>query len=231
MEKEQLFENILKENVELDNNFAQFKEAFEDNMKSYLNDAETLDGIIDKELSGRWSVRSYRDYYVVLNVKGKGFGDYDRFNKGDRAEKVNKLAPYDYEKMMFHHIDDFWEDLKEDFQREFDIELCSLGRSGGWWGFRADEFVDHIVVKDSALRDIYDQRVGTLFVGTEDEDDVEDIAVDVLEDMDVDLSSLVEIEPSFKESLEAMDASITKTSDYWETDEFNDEEYNAQYNV
>lgn len=231
MEKEQLFENILKENVELDNNYAEFKEAFEDNMKSYLNDAETLDGIISKELSGRWAVRSYRDYYVVLNVKGKGAGNYDRFNLNNRAESVDKLAPYDYEKMMFHHIDDFWEDLKEDFQREFGVELCSLGRQGGWWGFSADDFVDHIVVKDSALRDIYDQRVNTLFVGTEDEDDVEDIAVDVLEDMSIDLSSLVEIEPSFKESLEAMDASITKTSDYWETDEFNDEQYDAQFNV
>ena len=116
MEKEQLFENILKENVELDNNYAEFKEAFEDNMKSYLNDAETLDSIVSKELSGRWAVRSYRDYYVVLNVKGKGAGNYDRFNLNNRAESVDKLASYDYEKMMFHHIDDFWEDLKEDFR-------------------------------------------------------------------------------------------------------------------
>jgi hypothetical protein len=229
MEKKQLFENILKENVELDDAFSRFREAFLDNMKSYI-DEETIDNILSS-VSGRWALRSYRDYYVVLNVKGKGFGNYDRFNFENRAEKVNKLASYDYEKMMFRHIDDFWDDLKEDFQREFGVELCSLGRYGGWWGFSADDFVDHIVAKDSALRGIYDQRVGTLFVGTEDEDDVEDIAVDVLEDMSIDLSSLVEIEPSFKESLEAMDASITKTSDYWETDEFNDEEYNAQYNV
>ena len=89
MEKEQLFENILKENVELDNNYAEFKEAFEDNMKSYLNDAETLDSIVSKELSGRWAVRSYRDYYVVLNVKGKGAGNYDRFNLNNQIGRAS----------------------------------------------------------------------------------------------------------------------------------------------
>ena len=226
MEKEQLFENILKENVELDDAFSRFREAFLDNMKSYI-DEETIDNILSS-VSGRWALRSYRDYYVVLNVKGKGWGNFDLYNKDNRAASW-KLASAGYESIMQHHQDDFYQEWNETFKEEFGVDVYVLGRSGGWWGFKEDDFLDELTVDNDKLREVFDSRYATLFAGTEDSDDEEDVAVEVLEDDSVNLAEIIKIDPEFKSYMEDFAASVDKTSDYWESEEFNDEQYKADF--
>lgn len=226
MDKEQLFENILKENVELDDAFYRFREAFLDNMKSYI-DEETIDNILSS-VSGRWALRSYRDYYIVLNVKGKGMGNFDLYNKDGRAADV-KLAAASYEDTIRYNIDGFYQDWRETFKDEFGVNLYVQGRMGGWWGFKEDDFLDKLTVDNDKLREVFDSKYATLFAGTEDSDDEEDVAVEVLEDDSVNLAEIIKIDPEFKSYMEDFVASVDKTSDYWESKEFNDEQYKVDF--
>lgn len=226
MKKEQLFENILKENVELDDAFSRFREAFLDNMKSYI-DEETIDNILSS-VSGRWALRSYRDYYVVLNVKGKGWGNFELYNKDNRAPDV-KAAEHNYENNLQYYRDGFYQDWRETFRDEFGVELYIMGRMGGWWGFKEDDFIDRLTIDSDKLRRVFEEKYSTLFAGTEDSDDEEDVAVEVLEDDSINLAEIIKIDPEFKSYMEDFAASVDKTSDYWESKEFNDEQYKIDF--
>lgn len=226
MEKKQLFENILKENTELDDAFYRFREAFLDNMKSYI-DEETIDNILSS-VSGRWALRSYRDYYVVLNVKGKGMGNFELYNKDNRAPDV-KAAEHNYENNLQYYRDGFYQDWRETFRDEFGVELYIMGRMGGWWGFKEDDFIDRLTIDSDKLRRVFEEKYSTLFAGTEDSDDEEDVAVEVLEDDSINLAEIIKIDPEFKSYMEDFAASVDKTSDYWESKEFNDEQYKIDF--
>ena len=92
-----------------------------------------------KEIPGKrsWELYVDREPYIVTNVKGQGFPDYDavvelaaREGKVDEARIRNHVTPAFFD-------DYFWDQVK-DAREAFDTQVSAVGRSGGYWGLPFD---------------------------------------------------------------------------------------------
>lgn len=214
-------------------NFNDFKEAFIDRIKE--SDIEDILSNLEDTLDiGNWSLRTWHlaSHLFALNVKGKGGGSWDSFNREGRAESAG-ISLEDYENSTFYHNESVFDMWDEEFQRDFGLELFSGGRSGGWWGFKPEDisssFEDCFTVDDEKLKVLYNKYATTLFNdASEFDDDISfyEIGNEVYDEASQEeLNELIRFSAPFKEKLEAFADGINKESDFMETNEYNDEEF------
>lgn len=214
-------------------NFNDFKEAFIDRIKeSGIEDI--LSNLEDTLDIGNWSLRTWHlaSHLFALNVKGKGGGSWDSFNREGRAESAG-ISLEDYGNSTFYHNEAVFDMWDEEFQRDFGLELFSGGRSGGWWGFKPEDisssFEDCFAVDDEKLKVLYNKYATTLFNdASEFDDDISfyEIGNEVYDEASQEeLNELIRFSAPFKEKLEAFADGINKESDFMETNEYNDEEF------
>lgn len=219
------------------NNFNDFKEAIKDRIReSGIEDIlENLVGTLD---IGDWDLRTYYHgtHLFALNVKGKGFGNYDSFNKEGRAENIG-VSSEKYLDNNFKHNTDFFETWADEFQNDFAIQLNAGGRSGGWWGFEPDDISSSFdycfTFNDEKLKALYDKYATTLFNDASEFDgDISfyEIGEEVYDEASPEeLDELIKFSSSFREKLEEFANSVNKESDFMETDEYNDEEFESYF--
>lgn len=216
-------------------NFKDFKEAIKDRIRE--SDIEDILSDLEDTLDiGYWSLRTwYHEHHLfALNVKGKGAGSWDSFNKEGRADSAG-ISLESYGDSNFEHNRFIFEMWDEEFQRDFGLELFSGGRSGGWWGFKPEDisssFDDCFTIDDEKLKALYDKYATTLFNdASEFDDDISfyEIGEEVYDEASPEeLNELIRFSEPFKEKLEEFADGINKESDYMETDEYNDEEFNS----
>lgn len=218
--------------------FNDFKEAIIDRIKE--SDIEDILSNLEDTIDiGTWSLRTWylESHLFALNVKGKGGGNWDSFNKDGRAESAD-ISFESYDESNYLHNKYIFEMWDEEFQKEFGLELYSGGRSGGWWGFKPEDisssFEYCFTIDDEKLKVLYNKYANTLFNdAAEFDDDISfyEIGDEVYDEASPEeLNELIRFSAPFKEKLEEFADGINKESDYMETDEYNDEEFNS-YNV
>ena len=133
-------------------------ETFKDDLESYVYENMDLgDQLADKLndiTEGSWDNRTYhyQPDFVALNVKGKGMGDYSKVS--------DILSEEDYMAELGRHIQYFFDDWERIFREDFGLTLDVMGRSGGWWGFKADDLTDFryvLQLKEDKVKELYSQ--------------------------------------------------------------------------
>jgi hypothetical protein len=218
------------ENTTLESYFKEFYDWFYDYLVADGIDEDTIETLADKQLDGPWDVRTYfhEPHLLALNVKGKGAGDWDKYDLNGRASKFD--ADYDqYYNMLQGNIDSFFEGWAETFKEDYGVDLYAGGRSGGWWGFKIDDIdtdSDIFQMNKEKVRQLFDTKAPTLLLseGEEDEDfDIQDFAYDLASE--VDASEYISFTPSFVRDCNYFYSEIIQTSDEWESQDWNDEQF------
>lgn len=195
---------------------------------------EVIEILADRQLEGCWDVRTWfhEPHMLALNVKGKGGGNWDSFNRGGRAEAQEVSEDY-YWNVMQQNIQVFYNGLNNSANDELGISVYSGGRSGGWWGFKIDDinndFTDILEWNDEAVRTAFEKGAPTLFGETDEVDffeEGEDYASGLEQE---EVANLLRFTNKFVNFCNTMEGDIQATSDYWETDESNDEEFSYHF--
>jgi hypothetical protein len=219
----------LNENVE--EYFGEFYNYFEDYIRDdAASNEDVIESLAERQLDGDWDVRTWHlePHMLALNVKYKGQGDWDKFNKDGRAEKMEYSAE-DYYDMISMNQSDYFNDWADTFKEELGLNLYCGGRSGGWWGFKIDYFsYSSFVVDKEKVRKLFDEKANTLLLDSdEDDEDMQELAYDLSNE--VDISEYLSFEPEFVNLCNQFSAAINSDSEWWESDEWNDNKYQNEY--
>lgn len=195
-------------------------ETFKDNLESYIYENMDLgDKLADKLndiTEGSWDNRTYhyQPDFVALNVKGKGMGDYSKVS--------DILSEDDYIAELGRSIQYFFNDWEQIFREDFGLTLGVMGRSGGWWGFKADDLTDFkyvLQLNEDKVKELYSKMDAesideyTDFYELFDTDDSDDFFEGDFFDFTEDFAVMVN---NFVNDIKA-------TSDHFEGDEYNNE--------
>ena len=98
------------ENTTLESYFKDFYDWFYDYLVGDGIDEDTIETLADKQLDGPWDVRTYfhEPHLLALNVKGKGAGDWGKYDLDGRASKFDADEGQYYD-MLQGNIDSFFE--------------------------------------------------------------------------------------------------------------------------
>ncbi len=220
----------LKENIDI--NFNKFEDIIKDRALDLDFDIICDDNL--GKLQGPWAVRTYRfgNHLLALNVKGKGFGDFEKINKGGRFSSLG----YDQENYYDYNQSNnelFFKDWEEKFLDKFNLSLCVAGRSGGWWGFTTEDLKDNFneifQLNEENIRNIFNSKYPTLLKDVEEFDsdyDDEELADEIFDELSgEELAKLVEFKPEFITMCDEFSESVATTSDLMEGDDYNDEAF------
>lgn len=219
----------LNENVE--EYFGEFYDYFADYIRDdAATNEDVIESLAERQLDGNWDVRTWyhEPHMLALNVKYKGQGDWDKFNKDGRAEKMDYSAE-DYYNMINMNQSDYFNDWADTFKEELGLDLYCGGRSGGWWGFKIDDFsYSSFVVDKEKVRKLFDEKANTLLLDSdEDDEDMQELAYDLSNE--VDISEYLSFEPEFVNLCNQFSTAINSDSEWWESDEWNDDKYQNEY--
>lgn len=193
-------------------------ETFKDDLESYIYENMDLgDKLADKLndiTEGSWDNRTYhyQPDFVALNVKGKGMGDYSKVS--------DILSEDDYIAELGRSIQYFFDDWERIFKEDFGLILDVMGRSGGWWGFKADDLTDFryvLQLNEDKVKELYSKMEAesideyTDFYELFDTDDSDDFFEGDFFDFREDFAVMVN---NFVNDVKA-------TSDHFEGDEYN----------
>lgn len=217
-----------------ENAFNKFLEGFMEAFQENGIDEEILT-MIDGPLNGRWDLRTWyhETHMFALDVKYKGAPNWEKFNKEGRAEAIGADEDSFYQSHFDSNVYDFFGQWTTEFSTRLGINLMSGGRSGGWWGFSSEKLCqdeDIIQVKIDKLREYYDAHSAELFNAADEEDEDEEFYAgqDFYCDCSTEeLAEYFKLSDEFVELCNEFSSDVDSTSDYWDSDEFNDEEFNA----
>lgn len=218
-----------------------FKEFFVDRVYSDgLLEVNSLNVLREKAGMGNdW--HTYSDHHenlFVLNVKYKGQGDWDKFNKDGRADKLN-ISQEDYWEMLQVHIKDFYDGWDAAFQEKYKHTLYAAGRSGGYWGIDTDfvksEDRDFIIPDDATLKPLYEKALKNVEFDPETSSD--DWVYDLVDTAIVLgggpdgwpepelIAQHFQFNPEFVGFCKKFERDLLQRSNVYATQEFNDEEF------
>lgn len=233
-------EGTTPETPEVD--FDEFKDVFVDQVYSdNLLEAKSLDVLVEKAgMSADWgSYADRQNVLFVLDVKYEGQGDWDKFNKDGRAEERG-LSEEGYWDMIQTHNKAFYDDWDAKFLDQYQHDLFTAGRSGGYWGIKADflpsEDRDFIVPDDATLKELYQKALAKVELDPEgSEDDWAVQLVDAAMEIGVDgpdgwsdperVAQYFKFNPEFVTFCKDFEQDLLQRSESYKTQEFNDEEF------
>lgn len=195
-------------------------EMFLQDLEACIRDTDLIPDFLErvsKSLPGRWVVRkAYHEPVLFgLDVKNKGFGDFDKVNKDNRWEDLG-LTGDDYYDILRGENEILFEDWCDRFFNQFGLKLIILGRMGGYWGFKVEDLDDF-----NGILKINEAVVAKYLEAGYEE------AEEVFDNMETsDLDNLIELDPTFKEYLVTFTEDIQNISNERETDEYADRFYN-----
>ena len=147
-------------------------------------------------------------------IKGKGMGDYSKVS--------DILSEEDYMAELGRHIQYFFDDWERIFREDFGLTLDVMGRSGGWWGFKADDLTDFryvLQLKEDKVKELYSQM---------DAESIDEYT-DFYELFDTDESDaffegdFFDFREEFVEKVNEFVNDVKATSDHFEGDDYNNE--------
>lgn len=214
-------------------NIKNFIEGVKDTWADGRDMEELLNGLEDTLDFGNWDVRTwFRDPHMfALNVKGKGFGDYDKINKDGRFSDLgyDENSYYDYNQSNNQIL---FEEYERTFDEKFALSLYAGGRMGGWWGFKIDDLdssFEYCFEWDSQkLNDFYESYGLPLFADASEFDselDWYELGQEAADEHFDELFGMIKFKPEFKQSLEEFAGTIYRVSDDMEADAYNDEAF------
>lgn len=178
------------------------------------------------DLPGEWKVRTaYRDpLFFGLNVKGKGFGDYDKINRDNRWEEMG-VGLDEYYDVISNENEVFFMEWDREFSDSFGLDLGVQGRSGGYWGFTIEDLTDFdyvLELNEDVIQSVLD-RLEKDGIDLDEEYSVSDTIIDSMTEDELD--NLIRFNPKMLKALTDFTNCIFEASDYRETDEFSDDIY------
>lgn len=220
------------------------KENTEESLKNFISGVEDvfynsgeLENVIERNIEtldfGRWDVRTWyhEPHMFALDVKGKGFGDFDKINKDNRfsSRGYTEESYFDYNQSNNEILFNEW---SREFQDEFALDLVAGGRSGGWWGFKIDDLYSSFEYcfqfNEAKLKEFYDNKGLPLFGDASEFDtgiDFYEIGEETADSNFEDVLNMIEFKPEFKKMLEEFANNIDSASASMEGDEYNDEAF------
>ena len=223
--------------------YDEFKEMFIDQVFSdgLLADQKrrVIAYFIEKAgMSNSWcGYVDHEQILLALNVKYKGQGDWDKFNKDGRAEKIGWDAE-DYWNLIQDNVRVFYDDWSAKVKAKYGTELYVAGRSGGYWGIDAKEFLyrgdaDYIEVDDAALKGLYDKLLPTVDFSDVDSDHVYDMVDAAMGELAGDhgwtdstkVAQYFKFTDEFVAFCNEFEKSVDAESAYWAGQDFNDGEF------
>ena len=221
--------------------YEEFKEFFVDQVYSdNLLEADSVNVLREKAgMDDSWHTYSdHHELLFVLNVKYKGQGDWNKFNKDGRADELD-ISDEDYWEMLQVHIKDFYDDWNAAFMEKYKYELYAAGRSGGYWGIATDfldsEDRDFIIPDDATLKELYQKALAqTEFDPEASPDDwvsnLVDSAIvigggpDGWPEPEL-IAQYFQFNPEFVGFCKNFERSLLERSNYYASQEFNDDEF------
>jgi len=187
---------------------------------------EVINTILPKQNYELYADR--RDYFIVLNMKGKGYPNLTRL-ASDLAKEFNKDED-EVKQWLNTNFAEIWSEELTFFNENLDYkDVYVTGRSGGYWGFKADSF--EFEVDSSQLQEIilkyYLKELETYIeemLGTDEinngvklsYDDGYVFVNDYVTSADKLLDSVSIEKDSFKKLID-FEKEMTAESKYWET--------------
>lgn len=195
----------------------------------YIKDYDIIKDFLKKaanDLPGAWKVRTAHTdpEFFGLNVKGKGFGDYDKINKDNRWEDMG-VGLDEYYDVISNENEVFFMEWDREFSDGFGLELGVQGRSGGYWGFTVEDLTDFDYVLE-LNKDMVQSALDRLEANGIDLDEeyfVADTIINTLSEEELD--DLIRFNPKMLKALTEFTNCIFEASDYRETDEWSDDIY------
>lgn len=172
-------------------------------------------------LQGNWEIRTaHRDpKFFGLNVKGKGFGDYNKVNKNNRWEEMG-VGVDEYYDIISDENESIFFEWDRIFSDNFGLDLMVQGRSDGYWGFKIEDLTDFDYVLE-LNSDIVQAALNRLAKDGIDLDEVYSISDTIIDSMSEDeLDNLIKFKPELLKALNEFTNAIYDASDYRETDDY-----------
>jgi hypothetical protein len=195
----------------------------------YIKDYDFVQDFLKRaatDLPGEWKVRTaHRDpLFFGLNVKGKGFGDYDKINRDNRWEEMG-VGLDEYYDVISNENEVFFMEWDREFSDGFGLELGVQGRSGGYWGFTIEDLTDFDYVLE-LNKDVVQSALDRLEKDGIDLDEEYFVSDTIINSMtEEELDNLIRFNPKMLKALTDFTNCIFEASDYRETDEFSDDIY------
>ena len=195
----------------------------------YIKDYDIVPDFLKRaaaDLPGEWKVRTAHNdpLFFGLNVKGKGFGDYDKINRDNRWEEMG-VGLDEYYDVISNENEVFFMEWDREFSDSFGLELGVQGRSGGYWGFTIEDLTDFDYVLElnkDVVQSVLD-RLEKDGIDLDEEYFVSDTIINRMTEEDLD--NLIRFNPKMLKALTDFTNCIFEASDYRETDEFSDDIY------
>lgn len=194
-------------------------ELFKDLLEDYVHENIDMGDLLAEKLNyltdGQWDNRTYhyKPDFVALNVKGKGAGDYSKVS--------DILSEDEYYGELDMNIQYFFNEWEEIFRNNFGLSLDVMGRSGGWWGFKADDLTDFGYVLH-----LKEDRVNDYYSKLDAESKEYDNIYNVFDESEIEAffeEDFFDFDQNFIDTINKFIDSVNQTSDEWESDEWNNE--------
>lgn len=194
-------------------------ELFKDLLEDYVHENIDMGDLLAEKLNyitdGQWDNRTYhyQPDFVALNVKGKGAGDYSKVS--------DILSEDEYYGELDMNIQYFFNEWEEIFRNNFGLSLDVMGRSGGWWGFKADDLTDFGYVLH-----LKEDRVNDYYSKLDAESKEYDNIYNVFDESEIDAffeEDFFDFDQNFIDTINKFIDNVNQTSDEWESDEWNNE--------
>lgn len=194
--------------------FEVFKDTLQDYVYENMDLGNRLADKLNEVTNGKWDNRTYhyQPDFVALNVKGKGTGDYSKVS--------DTISEDDYYQLIERNISMFFKNWETVFKEEFGLTLDVTGRSGGWWGFKADDLTDFnyvLQLKEDKIKELYSK------MNTEA---VEESIYNVFDSDEIDYffeQDFFDFREEFVTTVNNFVEDINSASEDWESDEWNNE--------
>jgi len=194
--------------------FEVFKDTLQDYVYENMDLGNRLADKLNEVTNGKWDNRTYhyQPDFVALNVKGKGTGDYSKVS--------DTISEDDYYQLIERNISMFFNNWETVFKEEFGLTLDVTGRSGGWWGFKADDLTDFnyvLQLKEDKVKELYSK------MNTES---VEESIYNVFDSDEIDYffeQDFFDFREEFVTTVNNFVEDINSASEDWESDEWNNE--------
>lgn len=186
--------------------FEVFKDTLQDYVYENMDLGDRLADKLNEVTNGKQDNRTYhyQPDFVALNVKGKGTGDYSKVS--------DTISEDDYYQLIERNISMFFNNWETVFKEEFGLTLDVTGRSGGWWGFKADDLTDFnyvLQLKEDKVKELYSNA---------DAEFAEDDELDYFFKQD-----FFDFREEFVTTVNNFVEDINSASENWESDEWNNE--------
>lgn len=226
---------MLHESTDADYELTQFSENFiETILDEGKIDGRTIKTLCDRNngFSSDWESYysdDYRKNMLTLNVKGRGAGDWSKYNRDGRAgDDIDA-----YGSLIDDARSDFYNEWNHESKSEFGISLYTAGRSNGHWGFVLDEMTDSFwkvfSVNDKAVAELYRRMKSE----NEYEEDASELGYDAALELNdgESVAKYIDFSPEFIRFLDKFETAVNRTSAEWETQEWNDEMFDNTIEV